>query len=116
VNTTELPKTTEEGLPLGIPVVRDEIQMILVVCSGEKKVFHELIRPYESIVYRMSLAILHDEADAEYAAQEAFLSAFRNLDHFAMESRFETWLVGLALSESRKLLQRRKHTPTEILG
>lgn len=87
--------------------------MIFVVCSGDKNLFHELIRPYESIAYRMALTVLHEEANAEYAAQEAFLSSFRNLGDFAIESCFRIWLGKLALSESLGLLLRRKHMTTK---
>ena len=81
--------------------LRDEAQMIASIIAGDSHLFHELIRPYERRVYVMALSFLHNEADAEDAAQEAFLKAFRNLASFRGEARFGTWLVSITLNEAR---------------
>src|SRR6204780_2175857 len=88
--------------------VRDEAQMIAKILAGDSQLFHELIRPYEHRVYVMALSFLHNEADAEDAAQEAFLKAFRNLAKFRGEAKFGTWLVSIALNEARGRLRSRK--------
>ena len=60
----------------------DEAQRIASILAGNTHEFHDLIRPHERSVYVMALSLLHNEADAEDAAQEAFLKAFRNLASF----------------------------------
>jgi RNA polymerase sigma-70 factor (ECF subfamily) len=52
--------------------------------------------------------ILRNEADAEDAAQDAFLKAFKYLAQFRAESRFSTWLIQVAMNEAR-LRQRKSH-------
>ncbi len=96
-------------------VARDEVSMILAICAGEKKLFHELIQPYERTVYRMAFSVLRNEADAEDAAQDAFMNAYRKLGDFRMESRFGTWLISIVLNEARGHLRKRKRMPTESL-
>ena len=61
---------------------RNEAQLIASILAGNTHEFHDLIRPHERSVYVMALSLLHNEADAEDAAQEAFLKAFRNLPNF----------------------------------
>jgi RNA polymerase sigma-70 factor, ECF subfamily len=73
--------------------------MIAAILSGERELFHELIRPYERGVYLMALSLLKNEAEAEDAAQEAFLKAYRNLARFRSEARFSTWLISIVLTK-----------------
>lgn len=93
----------------------DERAIIAAIVGGESQLFHDLIRPYERSVYVMALSFLHNEADAEDVAQEAFLKAFRNLKSFRGESKFGTWLISITLNEARSRLRRRKLLPTESL-
>jgi RNA polymerase sigma-70 factor (ECF subfamily) len=95
--------------------VRDEAQMIAKILAGDSQLFHELIRPYERRVYVMALSFLHNEADAEDAAQEAFLKAFRNLSSFRGEAKFGTWLVSITLNEARSRIRRRDSIKMESL-
>jgi RNA polymerase sigma-70 factor, ECF subfamily len=94
---------------------RDELAMIAAILSGENQLFHELIRPYERRVYLMALSMLKNEAEAEDAAQEAFLKAYRNLSRFRSEARFSTWLISIVLNEARGRLRRRQPALTDSL-
>jgi len=89
--------------------------MIAAIVAGDSQLFHELIRPYERRVYLMTLGFLHNEADAEDAAQEAFLKAFRNLATFRGEAKFGTWLVTIALNEARSRIRHRNTIKMESL-
>src|SRR5271168_4078731 len=97
------------------PPVADEAQVIACIVRGETHLFHDLIRPYERSVYVMVLSLLQNEADAEDAAQEAFLKAFRNLAKFRAESKFSTWLISIALNEARSRLRQKKARKIESL-
>jgi RNA polymerase sigma-70 factor (ECF subfamily) len=94
---------------------RDEAQMIVSILGGDTQLFHDLIRPYERSVYVMALSLLQNEADAEDAAQEAFLKAFRNLASFRGEAKFGTWLVSITLNEARSRIRRKKTVKMESL-
>jgi RNA polymerase sigma-70 factor (ECF subfamily) len=85
---------------------RDEAQIIASILAGDIQLYHQLIRPYERSVYMMALSYMKNEADAEDVAQEAFLKAFHHLASFRSESKFSTWLVGIALNEARSRLRR----------
>ena len=89
--------------------------MIAAILSGDTELFHKLIRPHERSVYLMALALLHNEADAEDAAQEAFLKAYRNLSQFRAEARFSTWLISIVLNEARGRLRRTQPALTDSL-
>jgi RNA polymerase sigma-70 factor (ECF subfamily) len=94
---------------------RDEAQIIASILAGNTQEFHELIRPHERSVYAMALSLLRNEADAEEAAQEAFLKAFRNLARFRGESKFSTWLISITLNEARSRIRSGKTMKMESL-
>jgi len=79
----------------------NEERLIQRIREGEHELFYELIRPYERRVYSAALAILRNEADAEDAAQEAVLKAFKNIRQFRGEARFSTWLIQITVNEAR---------------
>src|ERR1700686_2047062 len=97
----------ESETSLGHPVQQSsEVELIRRVRDGEGDFFYELIRPYERRVYSAAFAILRNGADAEDAAQEAILKAFRHIRQFREEARFSTWLIQIAVNEAR--MRRRK--------
>ena len=48
----------------------NEAELIARITAGEKELFHDLIRPYERMVYLTLLSIVKNEADAEDGAHE----------------------------------------------
>jgi RNA polymerase sigma-70 factor (ECF subfamily) len=90
--------------------VARERELIERVLAGETDLFYELIRPCERGVFLAVASILGNDADAEDAAQEAFLKAYRNLDRFRQESKFSTWLIQIAINDAKmKLRKDRRH-------
>jgi RNA polymerase sigma-70 factor (ECF subfamily) len=89
-----------------------EAECIRRIQAGEKRVFHDLIRPCERAIYFLLLSLLGNEADAEDAAQEAVIKVYRNLHLFRGESQFRTWVLSIARNEGlgrlRKTANRRE--------
>ena len=98
----------ESAPSLGHPAEQlSEVELVRRVRDGERDLFYELVRPYERRVYSAAFAILRNAADAEDAAQEAMLKAFRHIRQFREEARFSTWLIQIAVNEAR--MRRRKN-------
>jgi RNA polymerase sigma-70 factor (ECF subfamily) len=87
---------------------RHEQQLIQRVLDGEGDLFYELIQPYEGRLYATAFAILGNSADAQDAAQEAVLKAFKHLRQFRGGAKFSTWLTQIAVNQAR-MLKRREH-------
>ena len=87
---------------------QNEAELIARIVAGDKELFHELIRPYERMAYLTVFAVVKNAADAEDGAQEAVISAYRNLKSFRGEAKFSTWLASIAVNEGRKRLRKRK--------
>ncbi len=82
-----------------------DAQLLARILAGEPELFHELVHPHERRVYRVTLAILRNEQEAEDAAQETMLKALKNLHSFRAESKFSTWLISIAVNEARVRLR-----------
>ena len=52
-------------------------------------------------VYRLSYAILADEADASDAAQDTFVTAWRQMGKVRDPERFDAWLQRVAVNSAR---------------
>lgn len=93
----------------------NESGLIARILAGEKELFHELIRPYERMVYLTLFSILKNEAEAEDGAQEAVISAYRHLGSFRGDAKFSTWLTTIAINEGRKRLRKAKGAAEESI-
>jgi RNA polymerase sigma factor (sigma-70 family) len=70
-------------------------QIIARVRNGETRLFEELVRRHQDVVYGAALRFLRRPQDAEDVAQDVFLRAYRGLDRFKGESRVSTWLYRI---------------------
>ncbi|HVZ61244.1 MAG TPA: sigma-70 family RNA polymerase sigma factor [Terriglobales bacterium] len=84
----------------------DEEALLRRVKEGETALFYELIRPYQKSVFMTAVSILGNSADAEDAAQEAFLKALARINQFRGEARFSTWLIQITINEARMRLRK----------
>jgi len=85
-----------------------EAELIARIVAGERDLFHQLIRPYERMVYLTIFSIVKNETEAEDGAQEAVINAYRHLSSFRAEAKFSTWLTTIAINEGRKRLRKAK--------
>ena len=83
------------------PTMDSEKELIARILAGDSNLFHELIRPYEKMVFVTIFAMVRNEAEAEDGAQETMISAFRHLKSFRGESKFSTWLIQITVNEAR---------------
>jgi RNA polymerase sigma-70 factor (ECF subfamily) len=73
--------------------------------AGDQVAFGRLVDLHQRTVYRTALAALGSHEDAEDAAQEAFIQAWRHLPGFRGDAAFRTWLLTIVW---RKALDRRR--------
>ncbi len=80
--------------------------------AGELAAFDRLVVLYQDYLYAMTVRIVRDRDVAEDAVQEAFFSAYRNLQRFNGPS-FRAWLTRIALNAAKDLLRKRKRRPAD---
>jgi RNA polymerase sigma-70 factor (ECF subfamily) len=89
----------------------DEAALITAAQRGDLDAFNRLVLAYQDVLYNTALRILADEDLAADATQDAFISAFRNLNSYRGGS-FKAWLLRTVTNACYDELRRRKRRPS----
>lgn len=84
----------------------NEQELILQMQAGDEAALEALVHLYEKKIYTLCRRMCPNEEDAQEAAQDAFLAAWRSIGSFRRESSFSTWLYRLATNACIDLLRR----------
>ena len=108
-------------LSAAAPVVDlDDLALTRRIADGDRAAFELMMRRHNRRLFRLARATLRDEADAEDALQEAYLSAYRSMGRFRGDAALSTWLSRLVLNEClgrlRRGARRRKVIPMVAAG
>ncbi|NJL93223.1 MAG: sigma-70 family RNA polymerase sigma factor [Anaerolineae bacterium] len=88
----------------------DESRWIAQAITGDVEAFGELVRAFERPVFNLAYRMLGDAAEAEDAAQEAFIKAYTNLHRYDPERSFKTWLLSITSNHCIDILRKRRLT------
>lgn len=78
-----------------------EEQLVDRARRGDKAAFEELVVAYQGLAFRTAYLIARDAADAEEAAQDGFVKAYRALGRFRAGAPFRPWLLAIVANEAK---------------
>jgi RNA polymerase sigma-70 factor, ECF subfamily len=81
-------------------------EVVRRVLQGESALFEIIMRRHNQRLYRVAVAILKNDAEAEDVMQDAYVRAYQHLGQFEGRAKFSTWLTRIAVHESLARLQR----------
>jgi RNA polymerase sigma-70 factor (ECF subfamily) len=84
-----------EGRPL------EDVDLIERARDGDVRAYGDLVERYRDIAFRTAYLITRSAADAEDAAQEAFVKAYYALGRFRTQSPFRPWILRIVANEAR---------------
>lgn len=87
--------------------VHDEKYLIERVIAGDREAFTGLVDTYKDMVYTVCLRMLKSEADAEEAAQDVFVKAYRSIASFQAKAKFSTWLYRITYNNCISMIRKR---------
>lgn len=90
----------------------NEILLISRARTGDREAFGALVEQYRDNVYRLAYRMCGNEYDADEAAQEAFVAAWRALPNFRGDAKFSTWLYRLTTNAAIDVMRREKRHQT----
>ena len=86
----------------------NERDWILHARRGDEDAFANLVEAYQVPVYNLCCRMLGDPVQAEDAAQETFLKAYRGMKRYDPKRPFATWLLSIASHHCIDRLRRRR--------
>ncbi len=77
--------------------------------AGDREAHYRIYKLYSRSMFNVSYRITGRSEDAEDALQEAFISAFKNLDSYRADATFGAWLKRIVVNKSINFLKKKKH-------
>jgi RNA polymerase sigma-70 factor (ECF subfamily) len=84
-----------EGRPL------EDVELVERAQDGDVAAYAELVDRYREVAFRTAWLITRSAAEAEDAAQEAFVKAFYALDRFRRGEAFRPWVLRIVANEAK---------------
>ena len=94
-----------------------EAELVEQAKRGDSAAYEALVVAYQQIAFRTAYLVTGSAADAEEAAQDAFVKAFRALGRFRRGSPFKPWLLQIVVNEARNRRRssgRREHLAIRV--
>ena len=86
---------------------KDDSELITRAQRGDSAAYEEIVQRYQQIAFRTAYVVTGSAADAEDAAQEGFVKAFRALDRFRVGADLRPWLLRIVANEARNRIRSR---------
>ena len=79
----------------------EETEVVERAKRGDARAYEELVQTYQGLAFRTAYLVVGNAADAEDAAQEGFVKAYRALGRFRSGEPFRPWLLKIVANEAR---------------
>lgn len=86
-------------------------QLVERAQKGDTRAFDLLVKKYQHKILGLIGRYIHDHAEVQDVAQEAFIKAYRALGSFRAESAFYTWMYRIAINTAKNYLVSRGRRP-----
>ena len=94
---------------------QDDRQWLKRLREGEGEAFAEFVRRYQGSVFLCCRSLGLNDTEAEDAASETFLAAYRGLRRYDGRAKLSTWLWRIAYRQAVNYLRRKGRT-NELTG
>jgi RNA polymerase sigma factor (sigma-70 family) len=86
----------------------DDRQIISEILGGNDNSYRLLVDKYKNMVFTIARRVTQNREDAEEAAQDAFLNAYKSLRRYNPEYNFSTWLYKIAYNAAVSIARKKK--------
>jgi RNA polymerase sigma factor (sigma-70 family) len=69
--------------------------------EGDVRAYEELVARHQAVAFRVAWLVTRSAPDAEEAAQDGFVKAYRDLGRFRQGEPFRPWLLAIVGNEAR---------------
>lgn len=85
-----------------------DVALVEKAKEGEQQAYGELLGRYRDAIYFMLLKMVNNPIDAEDLTIEAFGKAFKNIDQYAPNFAFSTWLFKIATNNCIDFIRKKR--------
>ena len=90
-------------------------QIVELAVSEDPEAFGAIVRRWDRKIFALCFGMLAREDEARDAAQETFISAYRNLKNFRGDAKVSSWLHRIAVNQCLTVKRRAKTRSEEYL-
>ncbi len=84
-----------EGRPL------EDAELVGLARDGDVRAYEELVGRYRDLAFRTAWLVTRSSAEAEDAAQEAFVKAYYAMPRFRPGAPFKPWILRIVANEAK---------------
>ncbi len=86
----------------------DDQAIVRSCLEGDERAFAELVRRYNTAIFRLAWRMLRNEEEARDIVQEVFLRVHRAMASYDQNRKFSTWILRIATNLCIDRLRRKK--------
>ena len=79
----------------------EDTELVMRARDGDTAAYERLVSRHAQVAFRVACVLSGSAADAEEAAQDAFVKAYRALGRFRVGSPWRPWLLSIVANEAR---------------
>lgn len=87
---------------------QQDVELVQKAKVGDQLAYGELLGRYRDAIYFMLLKMVNNPIDAEDLTIEAFGKAFKNIDQYAPNFAFSTWLFKIATNNCIDFIRKKR--------
>ena len=94
----------------------EETELVERARRGDLRAWETIVRTHQGIAFRTAYVLTGSAADAEEAAQDGFVKAYRALGRFRRGASFRPWLLRIVANEAKNRRKAAGRRPTVDLS
>ncbi len=98
-------------MSLKTTVLNPHADLIEQCRQGDREAHYRLYKLYARSMYNVGYRIVNHAGEAEDVLQEAFISAFRNLEYYRGDASFGSWLKRIVVNKAINVIKKRRTEP-----
>ena len=93
---------------------KGDAYFIAEVMKGDTEAFSPLVEKYKQLAFSLSMKITKNREDAEEAAQDAFIKAYKSLESFKGGATFKTWFFRIVYTTAISKVRGKRNNQVSI--
>ena len=84
-----------------IRLMESDSELVARLCDGDEHAFVTLVQQYQMPMLRLAKSMVDNEAVAEEAVQDTWMSVLKGIERFEARSSLKTWLFRILINRVR---------------